>query len=160
MEEDNTTSSYSPTLTTLHLICGGLIEANEPGGWQYQPDPTPLPDEVISRVRRAFKQARRQLRQNNKTGRYPTLDAITRFFNYLFSGRKSGTRRASQKLLVQMGFPKKNKERKPIFDILEKERLLHRGGYLSKTRSRQWSLDKSVLGVMHEKRVREGLSAS
>ena len=156
----NHTSPYSPTLIPLHLICGGLIEPVEGGGWQYQPDLTPLPDEVINRVRQAFKQARRQLRRNNKTDRYPTLDSITHFFNYLFLGRKSGTRRASQKLLIQMGFPKKSNERKPIFGILEKERLLHRGGYLSKTRSRQWSLDKSVLEVMYETRIGEGLSAS
>jgi hypothetical protein len=59
-----------------------------------------------------------------------------------------------------MGFPKKNDERRRIFDILEKERLLHRDGYLSKSKSRQWSLDKSVLEVMYEKRIGEGLSAS
>jgi hypothetical protein len=61
---------------------------------------------------------------------------------------------------VEMGFPKKNDERRRIFDILEKERLLHRGGCLSKSKSRQWSLDKSVLEVMYEKRIGEGLSAS
>ena len=94
-----------------------------------------------------FKQAGRPLRR--KHGQYPTLNAITRLFNYLVYGRKSGHRRASQKLLNDMGFPAKTKERQAVMSVLLKAKLLHKGDYLSRTKSRLWILDNSVLELMN-----------
>jgi hypothetical protein len=90
----------------------------------------------------------KELREDMATGRYPTLDSITRLFNFLFVGRRNGSRRASQKLLVQMGFPAKTSKRTAIFRVMEQEGLLYKGGYLSKTRSRLWTLDKVVIKAM------------
>lgn len=107
--------------------------------WKYEPDDTPLPDFVVQRIREAFRLRRRQLRRN-KQGRYATLDAITRLFNYLLAGRKPGERRASQKLLIKMGFPSSGKKREPIMRVLEKEDLLRRGPYRALSSSRLWTL--------------------
>jgi hypothetical protein len=142
----------------FYLICRGLIQSNSTPDWEYEPDLTPLPDDLQNEIRDAFKQSKRQLRRN-KTGRYPTLDAITQFFNYLFSGRKIGTRRASQKLLIQMGFPSKNKKRDQIINVLTTAGLLHKGSYRSKSRSRRWMLDKSVVSLMN-KEQKEQAAAS
>ena len=148
----NKAAEVLPNTTTReqlsYLICGVLKPPDNEDCWSYEPDLTPLPDEVISRTRQAFQQAKRQLRRNKQTGRYPTLDAITCLFNYLLAGRKPGCRRASQLLLVQMGFPSKNGARTKIIDILVKAGLLHRGPYRSKSQSRQWRLDESVVEVM------------
>ena len=151
MGEQPTSSFLSPTIRPSHLLCGGISTPDSGSEWCYEPDLTPLPDDVMTRVRQAFKSAGRSLRQRN--GRYPTLDAITRLFNYLFSGRKSGTRRASQKLLVQMGFPKKTKERTAIINALLKARLLHKGDYRAKSQSRRWFLDKGVVEIMYHSRT-------
>ncbi|MCY2987025.1 MAG: hypothetical protein NTY19_04050 [Planctomycetota bacterium] len=74
-------SSYTPNNQPLHLICGGLIEEeieaetarDNDTRWHYEPDLTPLPDDVISRIRTAFKIEKRQLRKDTTTGRYPNL---------------------------------------------------------------------------------------
>jgi hypothetical protein len=144
----NTTTDKPP----LHLLCGILNRPSEQENWTYHPELTPLPDEVNNRVKQAFQQANRQLRRNKQTGRYPTLDAITRFFNYLLSGRIPGTRRASRELLMQMGFPKPNGPRRKILDILVTGGLLHRGPYRMRNRSRTWSLHWTVLEVMAQSR--------
>lgn len=156
----------SPLLThnnqLSYLLCGVLTQ-DQPGldgdsQWRYVPDLTPLPDDVLERIRQAFRQAKRQLRRN-KDGRYPTLDAITCLFNYLYSGRTSGTRRASQKLLVEMGFPEKSAKRKPIFQVLKEAELLHPGGYRAKSRSRLWMLAKSVIEAMFLDRAKKAETA-
>ena len=143
----------------FYLTCGGLIDPDPQSDWVYEADLTPLPDDVLNRIRDAFRQAKRQLRRNKTTGRYPTLDAITRFFNYLLSGRKSGTRRASQKLLVQMGFQSNNKKRGQIIKVLTDARLIHKGSYRSKTKSRRWHLDKTVIRIMHEERQQQSAAS-
>ena len=117
---------------------------------------TPLPDEVIRRIRLAFRASGRQLRKN-KTGQYPTLNAITRFFNYLICGQKSGTRRASRDLLVKMGLPKKTKELDSILSVLTQHGILHKGGYLSGQKSRQWILDRSVVSAIKTARPCDGI---
>jgi|GEM_PF-2242079 len=143
----------------FYLICRGLIQSDSTPEWKYDPDLTPLPDDLQNQIRDAFKQSKRQLRRNKSTGRYPTLDAITKFFNYLFSGQKIGTRRASQQLLIQMGFPSKNKKRNQIIKVLTDTGLLHKGSYRSKTRSRRWMLDKSVVKHMHEDREEQSAAS-
>lgn len=149
--EPSTFSFLTPHSLPSYLLCRVLTQ-DQPGldgdsQWRYVPDLTPLPDDVLERIRQAFRQAKRQLRRN-KGGRYPTLDAITCLFNYLYSGRTSGTRRASQKLLVEMGFPEKSAKRTPIFTVLKLAELLHPGGYRAKSKSRLWMLDKSVIEAM------------
>lgn len=151
----------TPQQLPLHLLCDDLIQQADGAGqqpeWHYEPDLTPLPDEIISRIKAAFGQAKRQLRRD-KSGRYPTLDAITRLFNYLYSGRTIGSRRASQKLMVQMGFVNNSAKRTPIFRLLTG--LLHKGGYLSTTASRLWTLDKTVVEAMRTQRVEQRQDAS
>lgn len=146
-------------LSSFYLICGGLISESDGDGdspkYSYQPDDTPLPDEVMNRIRAAFRTAKKQIRQIKTTGRYPVLDSITRFFNYLFSGRKSGTRRASQELLIQMGFPEKNSERDRIIAVLLGDGLVHKGGYVATQKSRQWFLDAAVVGAIHDARQKQ-----
>lgn len=120
----------SPSLQPYYLSCGSLTaaHASEPdhGDWIYQPDDTPLPDFVLEKVRAAFRQRKRQLRK--KGGRFPTLDAITRFFNYLLAGRHRGQRRASKELMVQMGFPSSGSKRDGIINVLLRGGLLLKGG--------------------------------
>jgi hypothetical protein len=150
-------SSIKQHNSLSYLICGGLIldsESNEADTeWTYEPDNTPLPVEVMSRIRAAFKSSKRQIRIDKTTGRFSVLDTITRFFNYLLCGRKSGTRRAGQELLIQMGFQEKTIERNQVIDILLKSGLLYRGGYRSGQKSRQWFLDSSIIESMHKSRA-------
>ena len=83
--EDAPSFSINPNNSIpFYLICGGLREENSDSDWQYEPDHKPLPECVLNQIRDAFKEYKRQLRRNKTTGRYPTLDAITEFFNYLF----------------------------------------------------------------------------
>ena len=101
-------SLLSTRIPSSHLIRGGISEKDsKETKWVYVPDNTPLPKQLQQRILAAFNDAGRPLRRRN--GRYPTLLAITRFFNYLISGRKPGQRRASKKLLHEMGFPRKTK---------------------------------------------------
>jgi hypothetical protein len=155
LEDSNSLSFLNPHNLPLYLICEDLIQEESdslgPSEWNYQPDQTPLPDDVISRIQASFKQAKRQLRRD-KANRYPTLDAIAELFNYLYAGRTIGSRRASQQLLVQMGFVNNSSKRTPLFRLLEKEGLLYKGGYLSTTKSRLWTLDKSVIEAMGRQR--------
>ncbi len=51
-----------------------------------------------------------------------------------------------------MGFPSNNKKRGKVIKVLTDARLLHKGSYRSKTRSRRWMLDKSVVKLMHDER--------
>lgn len=157
-EQLSTSPSFTPQQLSSYLLCRVLTQ-DQPGldgdsQWRYVSDLTPLPDEILERIQKAFRQAKRQLRRN-KDGRYPTLDAITCLFNYLYSGRTSGTRRASQKLLVEMGFPEKSAKRKPIIQVLGKAELLSPGGYRAKSQSRLWMLDKSVIEAMFLDRSRK-----
>lgn len=152
-DQANPSSSIPNEKKLSYLICGGLTQQehdrDSDSHWQYLPDLTPLPDEVLEQIQQAFRTAKRQLRKN-RDEKYPILDAITCLFNYLIAGRSPGARRASQKLLVEMGFPGKSAERKPIFKILEKAGLLRRGGYRSKSQSRLWALDGSVVQAISQ----------
>lgn len=158
-EQQDTLPSIQGEHTLSYLLCGGLIQDSEPDeattGWGYQPDDTPLPDEVMNRIRLAFKTAKKQVRRNKTTGRFPVLDTITRFFNYLVCGRKSGTRRASQELLIQMGLPKKNSERDRIIAVLLEDGLIQKGGYVATQKSRQWFLDSAVVMAIHDARQKQ-----
>jgi len=149
-------SSSSQQISLSKRICGVLISdstaAKDSLEYIYLPDNTPLPDEIMTRIRTAFKTAKKQIRIDRTTGRYSVLDSITRFFNYLICGKTSGTRRASKDLLIQMGSPKKNNERDRIIAVLLADGLLHKGGYMAKQKSRQWFLDVSVIKSMHEAR--------
>lgn len=152
------TPSSQQHLPSFYFICGGLNsdsdEEEDSPGWSYQPDNTTLPDDVMNRIRLAFKTSKKQVRRSKTTGRFPVLDSITRFFNYLLCGRKSGTRRASQELLIQMGFPKKNSERDRIIAVLLESGLLHKGGYVATQKSRQWFLDSAVVMAVHDARLK------
>ncbi len=93
---------------------------------------------------------RNAFRLDHPTWLFSSLDTITRFYNYLFYGRKSGTRRASQELLNKW-FPKKTNERKAVISTLVKVGLLHEGSYrngLHGTRSKKWMLDKSIVTLI------------
>lgn len=153
------THSHPEQENQYYLTCGGLIPSQPQAAWVYEPDLTPLPDKLTEQIRASFKTAKRQLRRNMTTGRYPTLDAITQFFNYLFSGHKTGTRRASQQLLHQMGFPSNNKKRLQIIKVLIDAGLLHKGPYRSKSKSRRWHLDKSVIRLLNEERQQKQKTA-
>ncbi|MBX7105379.1 MAG: hypothetical protein K1X57_14945 [Gemmataceae bacterium] len=150
MRETTTTSSSSLSnmLLPSHLICGSLTQPPDavtvPTKWTYEPDNTPLPDFVVERIRSAFQARNRQLRKG-KDGSFPTLNAITRFFNYLFSGQKSGTRRASRELLIKMGFPTNGQRRSPIINLLVSSGLVTKGGYLSMEKSRLWTLASDIV---------------
>ncbi len=158
-DERNCLSSPLQPISLFYLSCGGLISDSAPeedtSEWSYQPDDTPLPDEVMNRIRLAFRTAKKQIRIDKETGRYSVLDSITRFFNYLVSGRKSGTRRASQKLLIQMGFPEKNSERDRIIAVPLGNGLIQKGGYLATQKSREWFLDTSVVQAIHDARQKQ-----
>lgn len=158
-EQQDDLSSLQGEHTLSYLLCGGLTQDSDPEEdtpeWTYQPDNTPLPDEVMNRIRLAFKTSKKQIRRNKTTGRFPVLDTITRFFNYLVCGRNSGTRRASQELLIQMGFPKKNSERDRIIAVLLEDGLIQKGGYVATQRSRQWFLDSAVVMAIHDARQKQ-----
>ena len=162
-KQDSLSSPLIHTLPQSYLVCRGLIQdADTNSEWKYIPDDTPLPDDIMDRIRTEFTKSKRQLRINRHTGRYHTLDSITRFFNYLLSGRKPGTRRASGKLLEKMGFPKKTAERKPVIRILVVGSLLHEGAYRhgpTGPKSKQWILDASVIRAMFLSREQQ-LAAS
>jgi len=151
----STPSTRTPTVPFISecLTQADLDAIGTKEKWTYESDLTRLPEDILDLIRQTFKKAKRQLRTNKTTGRCPTLDAITRLFNYLFSGRKSGTRRASQKLLVEMGFNTSQAKNKPIFDLLDKADLLHRGNYVAHEQSRQWILGKVVLESMTQQRA-------
>jgi hypothetical protein len=144
-------SQINETDIKSYLICRGLISDSKaeeaPSEWNYEPDDTPLPEVIMNRIVVAFRESKRQLRKN-KSGKHHTLDSITRLFNYLFCGRKCGTRRAGRDLLAKMGLPKKTSELSAVITILTENGLLYKGGYLSGTHSRQWMLDKSVVEAM------------
>jgi hypothetical protein len=129
------------------LSCGSRIEGGsapeQKEEWVYEPDDTPLPKFVLERIRAAFGKRKRQLRKIG--GRYPTLDAITRFFNYLLAGSRRGQRRASKELLMQMGFPSSGSKRDRILNILIRDGMLRKGGYRSKEASIQWEMSPDVV---------------
>jgi hypothetical protein len=133
--------------TTAEVAPGSLSNTTSSVPWRYEPDMRPLPKELVVHIREAFRQVGRQLRRAKGSNTCPTLDAITTLFNYLLAGKRPGTRRASQKLLVEMGFNTSFKKRKPIFDVLTAAGMLRRGTYRSKDRSRQWVLDETVVEV-------------
>ena len=136
---------YSPTL------CGGLIPRPQDAKWEYQPDDTPLPDQILTTIKTGFKTAKRQLRKN-KSGEYATLKAITRLLNYVYAGKPTGQRRASQQLLEQMGFPGKSSERRPIKKILAKADILFEGDYQAQKRSRLYKIGKEALTMLDDAR--------
>ncbi len=109
----------------------------------YAPDDTPLPEDLMQRVISGLKDNGINIRKNSD-GEYPTIKAITRFINYLKDGGASG-KRISQQLLEQMGF--KNRTRERIKKALYQIPVIHDGGYRSKTASRKYVLDHSVVEV-------------
>lgn len=131
-------------LTSGSRIDGGSAPERK-GEWVYEPDDTPLPEFVLERIRAAFRQRKRQLRKIG--GRYPTLDAITRFLNYLLAGRHRGQRRASKELLIQMGFPSSGAKRDRIINVLMRDGMLRKGGYRSKEASMQWIISPDVVTI-------------
>jgi hypothetical protein len=106
-------------------------------GWTYVPDDTPLPDFLVQKIFKTFRQAGRQMRQA-PDGKRPVLVAITRFINHLNTGQ--GSRRCSIQLLQQMGFPSSGKDLQKITGLLVKAGIVARGGYRPKSCSRLWIL--------------------
>lgn len=129
-----------------YLIRGGIRDESDKKEWSYIPDDSPLPDQLQCQILDTYKTAGRPLRKRD--GRYSILDAITRFFNYLVSGRKSGQRRASKKLLQEMGFPSKTREQQAIINVLVEHGFVERGGYRSRQESRQWTLCSKITSLM------------
>jgi len=156
---ETTSSSLSNTFLPSHLICGSLTKppdaTNPQKAWTYEPDNTPLPHFVVESIRSAFKAQKRQLRKG-KDGTFPTLNAITRFFNFLFSGRKSGERRVSKELLIKMGFPTNGQKRSPIIKLLVSGDFVSKGGYLSLEKSRLWTLASDIVEAMRLNRSKPG----
>ena len=141
----------SVRIPSSHLIRGGISEdGSDKKEWQYVADNTPLPESLQHRLLTAFENSGRPLRRRD--GEYPTLVAITRFFNYLVSGRKPGQRRASKKLLHEMGFPSKTREQQAIVKVLVPTFVV-KGDYRSKTKSRLWILDKHVLEELSPEQI-------
>ena len=155
--EDSGLPLHHSSSLPSYLICGALTpvsreEIDDNNNWKYEPDLSPLPESVIQRIRREFANAKVQIRINKTTQRYPTIDSITRFFNFLFSGRKVGVRRAGRQLLEQMGFPSNTKKKQRILKVLQRSELITKGGYRSMTASRQWTLDQWVIAEMSTSR--------
>ena len=67
--------------------------------WVFEPDDTPLPEELRERIEGAYRQAGRRLFK-------PTMKKITRLLNYLW--QKGGEARLGVKSLAKMGFPDHN----------------------------------------------------
>jgi len=132
-------------ISNRSISCDLLTEVaeEEQSKWVYVPDDTPLPEELMRRVISGLKDNGINIRKNND-GEYPTIKAITRFINYLKDGGASG-KRISQQLLEQMGF--KNRTRERIKKALYKMPVIHDGGYRSKSASRKYVLDHSVVEV-------------
>ncbi len=107
-------------------------------GWTYIPDNTPLPDFVVERIRTQFQRAGRQIRKRN--GEFPVINAITRFFNYLLSGRKPGQRRCGRELLAKMGFNSRGLDRTAVINLLVKAGLVIKDGYSPRSKSTLWVL--------------------
>jgi len=142
-------SLLSAKFPSSHLIRGGISEKDsKETKWVYVPDNKPLPKQLQQQILSAFAEAGRPLRR--RKGEYPTLLAITRFLNFLVSGRKAGQRRASKKLLHEMGFPRKTNEQQAVMKVLVPT-FVHKGDYRSRSRSRLWILDKSVLQILKSK---------
>jgi len=64
--------------------------------WEFQPDDTPLPDELKATIEGAYQDSGKRLYK-------PTLKKITWFINYLH--KKQGEARLGVKSLAKMGFP-------------------------------------------------------
>lgn len=140
-----------PSLNALPQSTGtAQAQMVEEQKWSYEPDDTPLPDFVVEKLRSAFRDWKQQLRRN-EAGRYPTLDAITRFINYLLAGRRAGQRRASKLLLIMMGFPSNGTKRGRIMRVLLKEGFVSRGGYRSRESSRLWILASWVVEASQQR---------
>lgn len=138
-------TSSTSLISNRSISCDLLTEVGEEerSKWVYVPDDTPLPEDLMQRVISGLKDNGINIRKN-KDGEYPTMKAITRLINYLKDGGAGG-KRISQQLLEQMGF--KNRTREKIKKALYQIPVVHDGGYRSKTASRKYVLDHSVVEV-------------
>jgi hypothetical protein len=139
-------STHSSSLTSIRSISCDLLtkvanEDEEQGQWVYVPDDSPLPEELMRKVSCGLKNNGINIRKSGD-GEYATMKAITRLINYLKVGGAGG-KRISQKLLEQMGF--KNRTRETIKKALYRIPVIHDRGYRSKSASRRYVLDDSVL---------------
>ena len=155
-----THSSNSP------ISCGSLRnEEPDEKGWVYEPDDTPLPESLLEAIKEGFAKMRIRLRKN-KVGAYPTLQAITRLINYLcvapsavprpaglFQAADGAGRRASRTLLEQMGFPTSSSKKEKIKDALVGAGVLHRGGYIAKSKSRLYTLSSWAMEQLDQDRI-------
>ena len=116
------------------------------------PDDTPLPYRIERAVVEAFRASGYKMRK--KDGHYPLLRAITRLINYL-AASKTYQRRASQKLLTQMGFPDKSSKRERIKAILSAHDIILRGDYRSRSQSMKYILTKRMIDSLEGHRVIE-----
>ncbi len=150
----NNSSSFSSSLCPI--LCGVLRNertTEKTEDWTYLPDETELPEKLIEIIQQGFQQAGIQLRKN-KTGKYPTIEAITRFINYLYAGTNRGTRRASKILLEQMGFPAGSKKKERIKAVMQKAKIIQIGDYRALSLSRSYSLTEEVLRVLDDARTK------
>jgi len=120
-------------------------------GWSYVPDDTRLPHRLEGLVLEAFRASGYKMRRN-KDGAYPLLKAVTRLINYLSESR-SFQRRASQRLLVRMGFPDKSRPREKIKSSLYNHKIIIKGDYQSRTRSRKYILTERAIDLLVERRI-------
>jgi hypothetical protein len=101
--QENTKTLPSPL---GFICCSDLGNANNPETrrmvaekWVFEPDDTPLPDELRERIEGVYRQAGKRLFK-------PTMKKITRFINHLW--KKDGEARLGVKALAKMGFPDHN----------------------------------------------------
>ena len=147
---DLDTNNQSPICPILCGVLSGSDEGTQ--GWTYVPDDTPLPYRIERAVVEAFRASGYKMRK--KDGHYPILRAITRLINYL-AASNTYQRRASQKLLTQMGFPDKSSKRERIKAILSAHDIILRGDYRSRSQSMKYILTQRMIDSLEGQRVIE-----
>ncbi|MGO9115349.1 MAG: hypothetical protein ACLP9L_39555, partial [Thermoguttaceae bacterium] len=98
----NTKDRDSSLSVGLNICCSDLGDVNnidarrmEAEKWVFEPDDTPLPEELTEKIEGAYREAGRHLYK-------PTMKRVTRFINYL--RKKGGEARLGVKALAKMGF--------------------------------------------------------
>ena len=151
IEADLCDLDTNSSISICPILCGVLSGSDEgTQAWTYVPDDTPLPDQVERAVVEAFQASGYKMRK--KDGHYPLLIAITRLINYL-AASKTYQRRASQKLLTQMGFPDKSSKRERIKAILSAHDIILRGDYRSRSQSMKYILTKRMIDLLEGQRT-------
>jgi len=102
-QEDHNSSSPLPEVNKSLTDLGDTARAPDrrmvAEQWEFQPDDTPLPDELKTTIEGAYRESGKRLYK-------PTMKKIARLVNYLH--KKGGEARLGVKALAKMGFPDYN----------------------------------------------------